>query len=123
MASLVGGLQRDILDSKKSVTEILRTTKLISAKLGLRDISEWVDAELGGYTDSLKVPAYRQISGGTLQVYNPYHGWLLAGQLSRSDYSFRTAQPISEIEDLAKAEIVTTNPQRKFQLRSLTSHR
>jgi len=41
-------LQRDILNSKKTVTEILRTAKLISAKLGLTDISDLIESELGG---------------------------------------------------------------------------
>jgi hypothetical protein len=53
MSSLVIDLQKDILNSKKGVTEILRTAKLISAKLGLTDISELIDSELGGYTDGV----------------------------------------------------------------------
>jgi hypothetical protein len=119
MASLVTNLQRDILNSKKSVTEILRTAKLISAKLGLTDISEWINAELTGYSEPSTVPAYREITGGTLQVHNPYRGWELAGQLGPNDLKFRSIQPVSEIEDLAKAEFVTTTPPKKFPLRTM----
>jgi hypothetical protein len=48
MSSLVKDFQRDIVQSSKSTTELLRTAKLISAKLGLNDITEWVNSELNG---------------------------------------------------------------------------
>src|SRR6266403_2750651 len=116
MASLVTNLQSDILNSKKSVTEILRTAKLISAKLGLNDITELIDSELGGYTDFEKVPSYREIKGGTLQVFNPVHGWMLAGELGEHDFKFRNSQPVSELEELAKGPFITSTPHEKFQL-------
>jgi AbiTii-like protein len=116
MRSLVTDLQRDILNSKKSVTEILRTTKLISAKLGLSDISQLIESELSGYTDLAKVPAYREISGGNLYYFNPVRGWCFAGPVPSNEYRYRTPQPVSELEELAKGETVVTTPPGKFQL-------
>lgn len=100
MSSLVRDLQRDILNSSKSTTEILRTAKLISAKLNLTDISEFIDAELNGYTGSkTPVPKYRYTAGGTLHVHNPVRGWQLAGNVHES---YALVHPIAEIEDLSK---------------------
>src|SRR5437867_3380698 len=102
MASLVTNLQRDILNSKKSVTEILRTAKLISAKLGLTDISNLIDCELNGYKVGSVAPDYRVVRGGALQLYNPYRGWIPAGDVGA--YAIPIGQPISELDELAKGK-------------------
>src|SRR5579863_3557731 len=81
MASIVLELRTDILRSKKSVVEILRTAKVISAELELNDISVWIEHELSGYGRS-QVPEYRVAKGGRLEVYNPIHGWLFAGNIN-----------------------------------------
>src|SRR5438477_275573 len=114
MPSLVTGLQKDILNSKKSVTEILRTAKLISSKLGLTDISELIECELNGYKDMTKIPSYRQMEGGNLYYFNPVRGWAFAGNLSPDEYGYRTPQPVPELEELAKEKTVTSIPTRKF---------
>jgi hypothetical protein len=102
MSSLVRDLQRDILSSSKSTTEILRTAKLISAKLDLSDISDFIDAELSGYkTEKLPVPAYRYTNGGILYIHNPVRGWQMAGNIHES---YALVFPISEIESLSKGE-------------------
>jgi hypothetical protein len=116
MASLVTDLQRDILNSKKSVTEILRTAKLISAKLGLTDISALIDAELNGYNDIKAIPAYREIRGGNLQVFNPVRGWVFAGDVPDHEFTIRNSQPVSDLEVLANAPFITSTPPQKFQL-------
>lgn len=103
MSSLVIDFQRDILDGKKSATELLRTAKLIAAKLGLDDITEWVDRELNGYSDGQTVPEYRMMGGGELQIFNPYRGWMPVGNLKKQ---FPNGQPISEIEVLCHSETV-----------------
>jgi hypothetical protein len=48
MGSLVKEFQRAILQSQKATKELLRTAKVISIKLGLDDIAEWIAAELNG---------------------------------------------------------------------------
>ncbi len=117
MASLVTSLQHDIVNSKKSVTEILRTAKLISAKLGLADISQLIESELNGYKPGTPAPPYRIIRGGTLQLYNPYRGWLPAGDVG--DYGIPIAQPISELEELAKGKGIVIPLNHKLPVSSL----
>jgi hypothetical protein len=48
MGSLVKDFQRDLVQSSKSTVELLRTAKLISVKLGLDEITEWINSELNG---------------------------------------------------------------------------
>lgn len=116
MSSLVIDLQKDIINSKKTVTEVLRTAKLISAKLGLNDISQLIDSELGGYSDQASIPKYREIAGGDLYVFNPVRGWVFAGHLSKNDLSYRSNQPVSDLEELAKAPYISTTPTKNFRL-------
>jgi hypothetical protein len=117
MASLVRDLQRDILNSSKSTTEILRTAKLISAKLNLDDISDFIDAELSGYkTEKLPVPEYRYTKGGTLHVHNPVRGWQMAGNVHES---YALAFPISELEILSKDKQCHFTPPRHIPVQGL----
>jgi hypothetical protein len=103
MASLVRDFQRDIVQSSKSTTELLRTAKLISAKLGLNDITTWVNSELSGYSQGASVPDYRVLSGGDLQVFNPYRGWQYINHVKRS---VPIGQPVPELEELAKGKSI-----------------
>lgn len=109
MPSLVHDLQNDLRRSDKSVTEMLRTAKLISAKLGLSEISAWLDSELNGYKNGQKAPDYRTISGGSLYVLTPHRGWQFAGHLGPK-WRHRNPQGIAELEELAKGEIVSYTP-------------
>ncbi|MFP6784751.1 hypothetical protein C1X72_25735 [Pseudomonas sp. FW306-2-2C-D06B] len=73
MDSLVLELQRDALDRNIHITDLLRKALLVSRKLKIKDLEEWLNGELNGYDSSL-VPDYRQVSG-ELKVFNPYNGW------------------------------------------------
>jgi hypothetical protein len=99
MSSLVRDFQRDIVQSKKSVTELLRTAKLISAKLSLTDINAWVGHELGGYSDVSLLPSYRFFNGGVLFAFNPMRGWQRAGYVKRK---LPVLQSMPELEELGK---------------------
>jgi AbiTii len=109
MSSLVKDFQRDIVQSSKSTTELLRTAKLISAKLGLNDISEWVNCELNGYEEGATIPPYRYLSGGELQVRNPVHGWLPVEKINKA---FRVGQSVSELEELSKSRSIVISLSR-----------
>src|SRR6266404_5799885 len=118
MPSLVRDLQRDISASNKSVTEILRTAKLISAKLGLSDITAWIESELNGYKKGEVVPEYRQIKGGHLEIFNPYQGgWIFAGDVQK--WRSRTSQPVPELEELASGDTIIITPDKPFPLTSI----
>jgi len=103
MGSLVRDFQRDIVQSGKGTTELLRTAKLISAKLDLPEITEWLTFELGGYPDDERIPAYRCVQGGELLVLNPRQGWILAGNLADR---FIMRQRVSELEALCLGKFV-----------------
>jgi hypothetical protein len=118
MPSLVRDLQYAVSRSNKSVTEILRTAKLISAKLGLNDITGWIESELNGYKKGEAVPEYRQIKGGHLEIFNPYQGgWIFAGNVEK--WRSRTSQPVPELEELASGETIIITPDKPFPLMSI----
>ncbi|MBW5416307.1 hypothetical protein [Pseudomonas sp. MAG002Y] len=73
MSSLVLELQRDALDKGIHVTNLLRKALLVSRKLKIKDIEEWITSELNGYEDML--PDYRVVRG-EVKAFNPYRGWI-----------------------------------------------
>jgi hypothetical protein len=73
MSSLIEELQRDALDRRPSVGELLRKAKTIAVKLDLPDLEKWVEKELNGYL-SEDVPDYR-IVVGQVQFLHPTRGW------------------------------------------------
>jgi hypothetical protein len=70
---LIDEIQREAIDSKSSVSALLRKVKLAAAKLKLDDLAVWVDQELKGY-DSDEVPNYRRLSGSP-RYWHQRHGW------------------------------------------------
>ncbi|MEE4223050.1 hypothetical protein V2I93_18185 [Pseudomonas viridiflava] len=73
MDSLVLELQRDALDRTIHITDLLRKALLVSRKLKIKDLEDWLNGELNGY-DNTQIPDYRTVSG-ELKVFNPYNGW------------------------------------------------
>jgi hypothetical protein len=112
MGSIVKQLQKDILNPQKRLTEILRTAKLIAAKLDLKDISGWIDQELSGYKNvaGKDMPAYRHVRGGVLKIFNPYRGWDHAGDFKDIDMPIHNSA--TELEDLVSSgnELCITPP-------------
>jgi len=76
MTSLVLEIQRDAANPEISSSVLLRKMKIIAAKLGIKDIEQWVDSELLGYAGSTleDLPSYRTTMGD-LKCKNPIHGW------------------------------------------------
>ena len=99
--SLIDELQRDALDSKVSVTELLRKCLVVGSKLGVGELTDWARLELDGYKNISEVPEYRD-AHGTPQVWNPYHGYqpLMFGDanLSEKFSLMHFHQPASELE-------------------------
>lgn len=73
MPSLVEELQKDALNQKVKVTELLQKSLVVATKLKLDEFASWVRLELDGYGKA-KVPAYRVLHGAP-QVFNPYRGY------------------------------------------------
>ncbi|XDD52966.1 hypothetical protein AB3N62_10780 [Leptospira sp. WS4.C2] len=75
MEGLTIELQRDILDSKNNLSNLLRKAILISKKLSVSTIEDWLQNEINGYKSIDSIPDYR-IAKGQVKVFNPYRGWL-----------------------------------------------
>src|ERR1700728_1162847 len=99
VSSEIQDLQKAILDSGKSLTHLLRQTKMIAGELNLADVEKWVDLELRAYPDDVEPPQYRVLTTDSLLVHNPYRGWQFAGDVQQR---LRARQPIAEIEALSK---------------------
>ncbi|WP_295977969.1 hypothetical protein [uncultured Variovorax sp.] len=102
MTGLVLDLQRDALDSSVPVGALLRKASVISRKLDLKDVDDWIGFELGGYVDTT-VPEFRK-GQGEVKAWNPFNGWIpiimadtQTAELFNSRY---IAQSIFELEDL-----------------------
>jgi len=90
MPGLVIELQRDALDRTIPSSDLLRKALLVSRKLGVKDIEEWIKDEMNGYIGK-ETPVYRKLTG-ILQMRNPYHGW-------------QTVHLPQELEDLTRANL------------------
>ncbi|EMH0544358.1 hypothetical protein ABUL17_07590 [Enterobacter hormaechei] len=73
--SLVYQLQAEAIDDSSSISGLLMKAKLVASKLGLEDLTEWIEFELGGYPSRAEVPPYRRFSNQP-QAFNPYVGWI-----------------------------------------------
>lgn len=115
MSSAVHSLQKAILDPNQSLTQLLRQTKLITAKLGVKDVEQWVDYELNGYPREVAPPAYRVYFTHSLEFHNGYRGiWQFAGNLTIDTKAY---QPIAEIENYSKGDRVAFPNARPVPIR------
>lgn len=104
MDSIVLELQKDSLDRSVHITDLLRKALLVSKKLKIKDIEQWLDSELNGYTTK-KIPDYRVVYG-EVKAFNPYRGWIPVmvpdpkwSDMLRSQNIYLS---VSQIEDLAR---------------------
>lgn len=75
MDSVVLELQREALNRKVHVSDLLRKALVVARKLGLKEFEEWTARELSGYMETKDVPEYRVVHG-QVRGWNPYHGWI-----------------------------------------------
>jgi hypothetical protein len=60
MGSLVLELQRECLDSRIFVSDVLRKALVVARKLGLTEFQAWINSELNGYyAGKIDLPEYR----------------------------------------------------------------
>lgn len=104
MSGLIEEIQRDALDNKIPIENLLRRVKLAAAKLKLENLEEWVEQELIGYRG--KVPDYRKAHGQPA-AWNPYHGWIPVHvsdeRISNLISEARVGQSISSLRDLLES--------------------
>lgn len=58
--SLLDEIRSDLVNESANLSNTLRKAKILASAIGLPEFREWVDFELGGYTDREKVPSYRR---------------------------------------------------------------
>lgn len=69
-------LQEMASSSSTDIEELLARAKMISVKLDLKDISEWLEHELNGYPSHDLLPDYRVLRNVPIRAFNPYVGWI-----------------------------------------------
>ena len=114
MSSAVLELQKAICEGTQSLTQLLRQTKLIAAKLNLGDIEKWVDCELKGYLNDSEPPKWRSYRTCGLEVRHPYRGWEFAGNF---ELDIPASNPIAEIENLSKGDMLTMTLPKQVPVR------
>ena len=58
--SLLDEISSDLVNESADLSNTLRKAKMLSRAIGLPELREWIDFELGGYPELDKVPRYRQ---------------------------------------------------------------
>lgn len=108
-------LQEMASSSKTDIEELLAKAKMISVKLGLKDISDWIEYEINGYPSFELLPEYRCIKNVAIEALNPYRGWIpfiLNGPLIDDHEIYdrlttvKFTNPISMIIDFSKMDDV-----------------
>ncbi|WP_387468123.1 abortive phage resistance protein [Photorhabdus sp. RM323S] len=87
-------LQDMASSSSTDIEELLSRAKMISVKLGLQDISEWLEHELNGYPSVDLLPDYRVIKEAPIRAFNPYVGWI---PYQLSNYNKEIYAPLTTI--------------------------
>ncbi len=107
--SLVQELQREAIGSTVPVSELLRKALVVARKLGVQELSSWVEKELKGYVKDDDLPSHRVLRG-QLKAENPFHGWIPVEILDFASFDWLTTarlkQPIGELESMVKRRIV-----------------
>jgi hypothetical protein len=114
MSSAVQDFQKAIVDGKQSLTQLLRQTRVIAAKLNLEQVERWVDLELTGFAQDAEPPAYRKVLSNRLEIYNSHRNvWQFAGHLN---YALKALQPIAEIEAFSRRESIDFPVAKNFSI-------
>ena len=58
--NLIDEIRTDLVKESANLSSTLRKAKVLASEIGLPELREWVDFELGGYPDRDKVPSYRK---------------------------------------------------------------
>lgn len=101
MSSLVLELQADAMNREVSCSDLLRKALVVSKKLEVDSIENWLYQELNGYSGSSndEIPDYRIVLG-QVKVLNPYHGYQLVyfenHEIGERLSKRKTNQPIAE---------------------------
>ena len=116
VSASVHDLRDAITSGKKSLTELLRQTKWVAAKLNMEEVEQWVDLELNGYAESAEPPGYRKVFTRSLEIYNAGRDdWQFAGNLN---FALKARQSIAEIENLSRVDRVDFPVSKNFSIKN-----
>lgn len=125
MSSVVIGIQKDVIDSNKSVSDILRQSFILARKLKISDFEHWIHQELNGYSKTENIPEYRHVQS-TIKGWNPYNGWIpviIQDQKIQDEITNSIiAQSIPELEDLMSDSKGGLHAQLPDSFGDLTGH-
>lgn len=113
MTGLVLELQRDALNPEIKVSNLLRKAFVISKKLGISEIEDWLDKELNGYSPTDDIPAYRTVSG-RVEVLNPYHGWQQVSFRNEQEFERFSKRAISQ--SVVELEVLSESNNKLFEI-------
>ncbi|MDC9596864.1 AbiTii domain-containing protein [Xenorhabdus anantnagensis] len=108
-------LQDMASSSSTDIEELLSRAKMISVKLGLQDISEWIEHELNGYPSIDVLPSYRILKRAPIKAFNPYFGWIPtqfgnSENLNTEFYEILTTvhinNPVSMLTEFSKSDSI-----------------
>ncbi|RBQ02872.1 hypothetical protein [Pedobacter miscanthi] len=60
---LISDIINELMDSANTITGPLLKTKVLAFRIENKSLQEWVDGELSGYAEHMKLPYYRKASG------------------------------------------------------------
>lgn len=107
MPGLVIELQADALNRDIRVSDLLRKALVVSRKLEIAAIEEWLVHELNGYPRGSEIPDYREIQG-QIKVWNPYHGWQPLNFADPKEAELlskrKIMQPVGELDSLLEKD-------------------
>jgi hypothetical protein len=118
MKPLVLQLQEDLVTGNVKLEQLLRLAKLIAGKLQIGPLERWIEYEIAGYPRKEGLPDYRIVSGGHLEVLNPYRGWIPVSGSGRKAVPMQSS--ISELEMFMKEDVVQFQPDRRLPVRDIT---
>lgn len=107
--SIIQQLQEEAINPRISVSDLLRKSKVVAVKLGLKDFLEWIEKELNGYRvePGGELPAYRFVAG-EIKAWNPYHGWqpIIFEDLEDAKLASKRGitSPIGELDNITKSK-------------------
>ena len=64
---LLDEIRSDLVNASTDLSNTLRKAKILASAIGVPEFRQWVDFELGGYTDRDKVPSYRRFPANQLR--------------------------------------------------------
>jgi hypothetical protein len=116
--SLVSDLQKEALNNRTSVLDLLNKAFAVAKKLNLEKFEKWTELELEGYKEYDDLPTYRFVQG-VLKYRNPFHGWCPLIVDDEEIYSKITHRPVNQPISEIQALIDQGEKQKNYQLQTM----